>query len=107
MIVAVAVYGAVVLVLATVLRPQYLPPETVQVVLDPATGRVIDAADGWQVGQRDLGDGGYDASYQPDGRYWSFQLIETAILAALSAVALVLSRPRVIERRERKPAAAR
>jgi hypothetical protein len=40
----------------------------------------------------------YEVRTQPDSRYWAFQLIEAAILMALSAVALTLTHPRSLSR---------
>lgn len=120
-VVAVAAYGTLMLVLATIARPHYLPPETVQQWIDPTRwdGGLDDVPDAWQVESRwvddqgrtratsgcapavdlyrcmhDTGIVGYEVRFQPDSRYWLFQVIETSILLALSAVVLAASRPR-------------
>jgi hypothetical protein len=124
-VVAVAGYVAAMFVLAIVARPQYLPAETVRQAVDfsrPDVG--IRDVPGWTVGRRwldaqgaprayagcadgsraageclrDAGISGYEMRVQPDSRYWAFQLIETAILLALSAVALTLTHPRLVSR---------
>jgi len=125
-IVAVAGYGLLMFVLATIARPHYLPAETVRQWIDPThpAGGLTDVASTWKIeghwvdGQGDLrvttgcgqaddylrclhdaGVTGYELHTHPDSRYWAFQLIETAILLALSAVVLALTHPRVAARR--------
>lgn len=131
--VAVAGYVAAMFVLAIVARPQYLPAETVRQAVDfsrPDVG--IRDVPGWTVGRRwldaqgaprtytgcddgsrtageclrDTGISGYEVRIQPDSRYWAFQLIETAILLALSAVALALTHLTWVSARCRRPGRA-
>jgi hypothetical protein len=122
-VVAVTGYIMVMFVLATVARPQYLPVETVRQVVDYSRSDlgISDVAGTWKVERRwvddqgatraltacnegmsrclqDAGVTGYEVRTQPDGRYWMFQLIETAILLALSAGALALTHPRLVSR---------
>jgi hypothetical protein len=113
--------------LAAAARPQYLPAETVRHAVDltrPDAG--IRDVPGWTVGRRwvdaqgaprinsgcgdgskpplglclrDAGiSGGYEVRTQPDSKYWAFQLIETPILLALSAVALTLTQSGFVSR---------
>jgi hypothetical protein len=122
-VVAVTGYVVVMFLLATVARPQYLPAETVRQVVDytrPDLG-ISDVEGTWQLERRwvddqgatrslagcadslsrclqDAGVTGYEVPTQPNSRYLAFQLIETAILVALSAGALVLTHPRLVAR---------
>jgi hypothetical protein len=124
-VVTVTGYVVVMFMLAAAARPQYLPAETVRHAVDfsrPDAG--IRDVPGWTVGRRwidaqgapridtgctvgdgtlggclrDAGISGYEVRTQPDSRYWAFQLIETAILLALTAVALTLTHPRFVSR---------
>ncbi|GAA0898335.1 hypothetical protein [Pseudonocardia zijingensis] len=124
-VVAVSGYVVVMFVLATVARPQYLPAETVRLAIDfTRPDAAIRDVPGWTLGRRwvdaqgaprintgcgdgsrplgqclrDAGISGYEVRTQPNSRYWVFQLIETAILLALSAVALTLTHPRLVSR---------
>jgi hypothetical protein len=124
-VVTVTGYVVAMFVLATVARPQYLPAETVRQAVDfTRTDAGIRDAPGWTVGRRwvdaqgaprintgcgdgnrplgqclrDAGISGYEVRTQPESRYWVFQLIETAIVLALSAVALTLTHPRFLSR---------
>ncbi|WP_433289637.1 hypothetical protein ACQPZQ_39625 [Pseudonocardia sp. CA-142604] len=124
-IVAVVGYAVLMFVLATIARPDYLPAEIVRQSIDPTRpdGGLTDVAGTWQIerhwvddqgvqrhttacGQadeylrclHDAGVTGYAVRTQPDLRYWAFQLIETAILVALSAVVLASTHPRVAAR---------
>jgi hypothetical protein len=124
-VVTVTGYVVAMFVLATAARPQYLPAETVRQAVDfTRTDAGIRDVPGWTVGRRwvdaqgapridtrcgdgsrplgqclrDTGISGYEVRTQPESRYWAFQLIEAAILMALSAVALTLTHPRFLSR---------
>jgi hypothetical protein len=121
-VVAGAAYSTLMLALATIARPHYLPPETVQQWINPARqdGGLDDFADAWQLDSQWIDDQGRtrltvgcaasadlyrcmhdsgivrrDVRLQPDSRFWLFQVIETSILLALSAVVLRAGWPRV------------
>lgn len=122
-VVAVTGYTVAMFVLATIARPQYLPAETVRQVVDysrPDLG-ISDVAGSWELESRwvddrgstrslagcaeglsrclqDAGVTGYVVPTQPNSRYWAFQLIETALLLALSAVDVMLTHPRLVAR---------
>jgi hypothetical protein len=130
-VVAFTGYAAAMFVLATIARPQYLPTEVVRQLVDhsrPDLG-IDDVAGTWQVERRwvddqgatrstagcaegvnrclqDAGVTGYEVRTQPDRRYWAFQLIETGLLLALSATALLLTHPRLVARLQDRMEAA-
>jgi hypothetical protein len=105
-VVTVTGYVVAMFVLATVARPQYLPAEPVRQAVDfsrPDAG--IRDVPGWTVGRRWVDaqgapriNSGYEVRTRPDSKCWAFQLIETAILLALSAVALTFTQPGFVSR---------
>jgi hypothetical protein len=131
--VAVAGYGVVMFVLATIARPQYLPPEITVQAIDYSRSDlgITDVAGGWTVERRWVDDQGapralgcadesfpeclrsagvtgYERHIQPDSRYWAFQLTESGVLLTLTVVALTATHPRfVVRRRHRGHVAAR
>ncbi|OZM79372.1 hypothetical protein [Pseudonocardia sp. MH-G8] len=126
-VVAVVGYSVVMFVLTVYAREHYLPAVVVHLEADP-DGEFPRTSGTWELGRRLLDDQGNrhhpteceptelsgqcyqrlgvteaEVRTQPDSRYWAFQLIETAILLALSAVHLALTHPRFVARLREKP----
>ena len=126
-VVAVVGYSVVLFVLTVYVREHYLPAVVVHLRVEP-DGEIPRATGTWELGRRLLDDQGNrhyptecepteltgqchqrlgvtvaEVRTQPDSRYWAFQLIETAILLALSAVTLALTHPRFVARLREKP----